>query len=141
MAYGSYFPTNYQYTQPQPYFQPQSIQMQQPQPQVQQQQQPKLVEVIPVDSIKEAEDCPMAAGSSGFFFARDDSFNAVKSVGLNGQVSFVVYDRRPPEPPVPQFDPSVFVRKDEVESLVRSIIGTGKTHKKIEQEASGNESV
>lgn len=115
MAYNpnAYLPVSYQQQ-----YQPQYYQ---PQPQ-QQQPQPKLVEVIPVDTVAEAEACPMAAGSSGFFFAKDDSFNAVKSVALNGQVTFVVYDRRPPEPPQPQFDPSKYLRKDEAEKLVERIV-------------------
>jgi hypothetical protein len=103
---------------------PQNYQQYYPQYQQQQVQQPqtKLVEIIPVDTVKEAEDCPMAAGSSGFFFARDDSFNAVKSVGLNGQVTFVVYDKRPPAPPAPQFDPAAYVRRDEIEALIAAVV-------------------
>ena len=94
-----------------------------PQPQqLQQAPQTKYVEVIPVDSAQEVESCPMAAGSTGFFFARDDSFNAVKSVGLNGQVSVTFFDKRPPAPPEPVFDPSAYVRKDEVETLVTGIL-------------------
>lgn len=116
MAYNpqSYFPAGYQ-----PMMYPQTQQMQMPQQPI---PQPKLVEIIPVDSIKEAEDCPMAAGSSAFFFAKDDSFNAVKSVGLNGQVTFAIYDRRPPEPPAPAFNPGDYVRRDEVEKLVSSLV-------------------
>ena len=116
MAYNPqmYMPQNYA----QQYY-PQYQQMQQP---IQQQQQTKLVEVVPVDTVEEAEACPMAAGSSGFFFARDDSFNAVKSVSLNGQVTFVVYDKRPPAPPAPQFDPSAYVRRDEIDALIAAAV-------------------
>ena len=137
MAYNSnaYLPVNYQQQYQPQYYQPQ------PQPQ-QQQQQPRLVEAIPGDTVSEAEACPMAAGTSGFFFAKDDSFNAVKSVALNGQVTFVVYDRRPPEPPQPQFDPSKYLRKDEAEKLVERIVEAYSAKFALERkEKTENESV
>lgn len=129
---------------PQPFYPPgyqppymPTYQPQQPQPQqIPQPAQTKYVEVIPVDSAQEVESCPMAAGSTGFFFARDDSFNAVKSVGLNGQVSVTFFDKRPPAPPEPTFDPAAYVRKDEIETLVTGILaaqtGTKRTAKKDE---------
>lgn len=111
------FPANYQpYNPYQQYQQFQPQQMQQPQ------QQTKYVEVIPVDTVQEAEACPMAAGSSFLFFARDDSFIAVKSVGVNGQTTFSTYDRRPPAPVAPPFDPSEYVRRDELEKLVAGLV-------------------
>lgn len=108
----------------------------QPAPQMQQQgqQQTKYVEVIPVDTVQEAEACPMAVGSSFLFFARDDSFIAVKSVGVNGQHSFSVFDKRPPAPVAPPFDPSAYVRRDEIGELVAAAVaaqnGNGKKGKK-----------
>ena len=94
---------------------------QQQYPQYQQYQQPtqaKYVEVVPVDTEAEAENCPMAAGSSGVFFARNDSFIAVKSVGVNGQITFNVFDKRPPAPVAPPFDPSAYVTREEFDALV-----------------------
>ena len=76
-----------------------------PQPQPVQQQNSRMVEVVPVDSIEVAESWPSAVGASLLFMARDDSFIAVKTSGVNGQSSFVVYDKRPPAPPAPVFVP------------------------------------
>ena len=125
MAYNPqlYFPQNYQ-----PMYQPQIPQM----PQItqpQQAQQTKYVEVVPVDNIAEAETCPMAAGSSFLFFARDDSFIAVKSVGVNGQQSFSVFDKRPPAPAAPPFDPSAYVTMEELETRLASIIAPKRVKK------------
>lgn len=109
-----YFPMGYQPYQPQ--MQPQM------QPYQQTEQQTKYVEAVPVDQISEAENCPLAAGTSRLFFARDDSFVAVKAAGINGQITFTVYDRRPPAPQEPTFDPSAYLRKDEAEKLVERIL-------------------
>lgn len=94
------------------------------------QQQTKYVEVVPVDTVQEAEACPMAAGSSFLFFARDDSFIAVKSVGVNGQQSFSVFDKRPPAPVVPPFDPAAYVTKEELESRLAAILAPKRAQKK-----------
>jgi hypothetical protein len=85
------------------------------------QQQTKSVEVVPVNTVDEAQTCPMAAGSSILFFARDDSFIAVKTAGVNGQSTFDVYDKRPPAPPEPKVDLSTFVTRDEFESKIASL--------------------
>lgn len=103
------------YYQGYPQFQP-------PQMGIQTQPQTKYVEVVPVNSVDEASSCPMAAGSSSLFFARDDSFIAVKSVGVNGQITFDVFDKRPPAPVSPPFDPSAYVTRDEIKTLVASAI-------------------
>lgn len=104
-----YFPISYQPYQPQ---------MQQMQPE----QQTKYVEAVPVDAIAEAENCPMAAGTSRLFFAKDDSFVAVKTAAVNGQITFTVYDKRPPAPAEPPFDPSDYVRRDEIGKLIRDTL-------------------
>ena len=121
-----YQPYGYQYQQ-----------QYQPTPQMQQQgQQTKYVEVIPVDTVQEAEACPMAAGSSFLLFARDDSFIAVKSVGVNGQQSFSVFDKRPPAPVAPPFNPGDYVTKEELESRLAAIL-TPKRAQKKEADAEG----
>lgn len=136
------FPVGYQpygYQQYQQQFQPQQYQ---PAPQMSpsqmsgSQQQTKYVEVIPVDTVQEAEACPMAAGSSFLFFARDDSFIAVKSVGVNGQQSFSVFDKRPPAPVAPPFDPAAYVTKEELEGRLAAILAPKRATKK-EAEADG----
>ena len=98
-----------------------------------QQLQNKYVEAIPVDAEAEAENCPMAAGSSGVFFARNDSFIAVKSVGVNGQISFSVYDKRPPAPVKPPIDMTAYVTKEEFESRLAAINAPRKAKKEAEE--------
>lgn len=121
-----YQPYGYQYPQQ---YQP-TPQVQQPGQMQQGQQQTKYVEVIPVDTVQEAEACPMAAGSSFLFFARDDSFIAVKSVGVNGQQSFSVFDKRPPAPVAPPFNPGDYVTKEELESRLAAILAPKRAAKK-----------
>lgn len=89
-------------------------------------QQTKYVEVIPVDTVEEASACPMAAGSSFLFFARDDSFIAVKTSGVNGQNTFQIYDRRPPAPAEPVFRAEEYVRKDELPALIQAAVAAHK---------------
>lgn len=138
------FPAGYQPYTPYPGgYQPQQYQ---PAPQVlptqmsgaNQQQQTKYVEVVPVDTVQEAEACPMAAGSSFLFFARDDTFIAVKSVGVNGQQSFSVFDKRPPAPSTPPFNPAEYVRRDELQGLVFEAMASHKRGKPQEA-ASGSD--
>ena len=90
------------------------------------QQQNKFVEVIPVDTEAEAQNCPMAPGSSYLFCARDDSFIAIKSTGVNGQMSFTIFDKRPPAPPEPRFDPAAYVTRDELEKRLEGLTGPRK---------------
>ena len=136
------FPVGYQPYTPSPGgYQPQQYQpapqMQQT-AQIQQGQQTKYVEVVPVDTVQEAEACPMAVGSSFLFFARDDSFIAVKSVGVNGQQSFSVFDKRPPAPVTPPFNPAEYVRRDELQGLVIEAMASHKRGK-AQEAAPGSE--
>lgn len=122
MAFNNGFPVGYQpYGIGYPPMFGQPTQMQGAQ--VPQTNQPtKYVEVVPVDSVEEAQNCPMAAGSSFLFFARDDSFIAVKSIGVNGQQSFSVFDKRPPAPPKPPIDLTKYVTRDELEKRLAGIL-------------------
>lgn len=121
------FPVGYQAYNPyQQQYQPQMQGAQMPSAN---QPQTKYVEVIPVDTVQEAESAPMAAGSSFLFFARDDSFIAVKSIGVNGQQSFNVFDKRPPAPVAPPFDPAAYVTKEELESRLAAILTPKKAKK------------
>lgn len=117
MAYNPalYFPQNYQpmYQMPQPM--PQAI----PQPAA---PQSRMVEIVPVDTEAAAETFPVAVGATQMMIAKDDSFIAVKINGVNGQSSYAIYDRRPPAPPAPAFDPAEYVRRDEIETLVSAAL-------------------
>ena len=94
-----------------------------PQPQMQPVQQPsRTVEVVPVESEDAAASWPVAVGATQMLVARDDSFVAFKTNGVNGQSSFIVYDKRPPAPPAPAFVPGEYLRKDELKSAVEAIL-------------------
>ena len=126
-AFNNGFPATYQqmyYPQPAQYQPAQMYQpMQQQAPQAQQQQPAsRLIEVFPADSEADAEKFPVNAGGTAVLFARNDSFIAVKSVGVNGQTAFDIYDKRPPAPPAPVFNPGEYVRKDEIENLVSAVL-------------------
>lgn len=125
------FPVGYQPYGYNPYQQYQQPQMQQNAAQ----QQGKYVEVVPVNAESEAQNCPMAAGCSTVFFANDDSFIAVKSVGVNGQITFSVYDKRPPAPTEPPVDLSAYVRRDEIGELVAAAVAAQSGGKKGKKEA------
>lgn len=105
---------------------------QQHQPQVQQQQQQssRMVEVVPAASEKAAEEFPVAAGATQMIIGSDDSFIAVKAVSVTGQVTFDIYDKRPPAPPVQPLNPADYVRKDEVAVLIAEALKTAKTARK-----------
>ena len=129
MAYNPalYFPQNYS-----PMYQ-----MPQAMPQMPQQAMPqgRMVDIVPVDSVEAAETFPVAVGATQMMIAKDDSFIAVKISGVNGQSSFSVYDKRPPSPPAPAFDPSEYVRKDEVETLVSAALAMRSRGKGRHEEA------
>ena len=101
-------------------------------PQVQQpmmvQQEPntRTVEVESADSIRAAQETPVGAGQTKMFIGKDDSFILVKAVSMTGQVAMDIYDKRPPEPPVPVLNPEEFVRKDELSTLIAEIVGQQK---------------
>ena len=112
MAFNNGFPIGYQPVQYQnPY------QYQQP---VQYQQAPqtpsRMIEVYAVDNEKAVSDMPVSNGNTQMVIAKDDSFIAVKAVGLDGTVAVQYYDKRPPAPPAPSFDPAIYVTREELET-------------------------
>jgi len=106
----------------------------QPQAQQQQQQNSRMVEVVPAASEKAAEEFPVAAGATQMIIGSDDSFIAVKAVSVTGQVTFDIYDKRPPAPPVQPLNPADYVRKDEVAALIAEALKTAKTGRKTAPE-------
>jgi len=93
----------------------------QPYPMQYQQTTARTVEVVQVDTEEEAAKWQVQMGATLMMFARNDSFIAMKSVGVNGQEEFIVYDKRPPAPPAPVFDPAAYVTKEELESRLASL--------------------
>lgn len=126
-AFNNGFPVTY----PQMYPAYNPFQTPQPMPQpAQHQQQSRMVEVIPVANESAVVDFPVPVGVTQEFVAQDDSFVAFKSNGVNGQSGVIYYDRRPPAPPAPSFDPSVFVRKDEIEGMIAAALAVQMVPKK-----------
>lgn len=140
-----YMPVNYPVYQP-PMPQMQQMQMQQNAMQAQQmQQQPQMMtpptihaEIVQVDGEQAAAQYPVGAGSSQMMIARDDSAIFVKTATPNGQYTLDVFVKRPPAPVEPAFNPSEYVRRDEIDSLVAAIVAAQKapaknTTKKTEE--------
>lgn len=99
-------------------------------------QQPssRMVEVVPAANEKAAEEFPVGAGQTQMIIGSDDSFIAVKAVSVTGQVTFDIYDKRPPAPPVQPLNPEDYVRRDEVAALIADALKTAKTGRKTAPE-------
>lgn len=103
MAYNPYFPQPYQPYQPQTFT-------------------PTIrTEIVQVDNEEAAKAYPVGAGSTQMMIARDDSAIFVKSALQNGQYNLEVYVKRPPAPAPEPFDPSQFVRRDELVELLANV--------------------
>lgn len=132
MAYYNGFPATYQPMGFQQYQQP-LYQPPQPLPGTQMSQanqaqpfSPPTIraEIVQVDSEAAASAFPVGAGASQMMIAKDESAIYIKSALANGQTALDVYEKRPPAPPAPVFDPSEYVRRDEVETLVAEAMAT-----------------
>ena len=95
-----------------------------------QQQNSRMVEVVPAASEKAAQEFPVAAGATQMIIGSDDSFIAVKAVSVTGQVTFDIYDKRPPAPPVQPLNPDDYVRRDEISALIADALKQAKTGRK-----------
>lgn len=96
-------------------------------------------EIVQIDGEAAIAQFPVNAGASQMMMAKDDSFIAVKSMLANGQYTVDFYDKRPPAPPDPVFDPSAYVRRDEIEGLIAAAVAavqpTKRATKREETEA------
>ena len=100
MAYNPYFPQPYQ---------PQTF-------------APTIrTEIIQVDNEEAAKAYPVGAGATQMMIARDDSAIYIKSALQNGQYSMEVFVKRPPAPEPEPFDPSLYVRRDELAAMLAGI--------------------
>ena len=79
-------------------------------------------EIIQVDDEKAAGAFPVGPGASQMMIAKDDSAIFIKTAMANGQTTLEVFEKRPPAPPAPVFDPKEYVRKDELETLVSAAL-------------------
>jgi len=120
--YGGWIPD---YPGQQPYQDPAFIRARS-MPQNQQQQQPqqasRMVEAVQAANEKAVQDFPVGAGTTKIFLAADDSFIAVKTVTVAGQVMIDMYDRRPPAPKAPEINPEDYVRRDEIAKMIEKAL-------------------
>lgn len=114
-VYQQQFPPYQQIYQQQPFVQSQNVPQQDMTPTIH-------AEIKQVDSIEAIDRVPLGAGTSQMFMTKDEQTIVIRSMFANGQHSDVVYDKRPPAPPAPKFDPADYVRRDEVEMLVSAAI-------------------
>lgn len=91
-----------------------------PQPPVASMTPPTIhAEIIQVPSIDHAIKTPVAAGSSQMFMTADELAIIVKTVNPSADgYSVEIYDRRPPAPPEPVFDPRNYMTRQETYALI-----------------------
>lgn len=65
---------------------------------------------------------PLGQGASQMFITKSEDKVIIKTMGQDGPLPLIIYDKRPPEPPAPKFDPDQFVRKDELEKLIKETL-------------------
>lgn len=75
-----------------------------------------------VDSIDAISKVPPAPGTTGAYMTKDESMIVFRSMYANGEYSDKIYDVRPPAPPAPKFDPAEYVRRDEIQALVKDAL-------------------
>lgn len=108
MAYNPYFPQSYQ-------------------PMYQMMTPPTIrAEIVQVENEEAAANYPVNNGASQMMIARDDSAIFVKSVSQNG-TRLDVFVKRPPAPQKPPFDPSAYVRRDEIAGIINDALNGLKT--------------
>lgn len=79
-------------------------------------------EIIQVDSPEAIDRFPQNTGSTQMYMTKDEAFIIIRSVLANGEHTDVIYDKRPPAPPVPVIDPADYVRKEDLPSLIAEVI-------------------
>lgn len=130
MAYNSFFPATYNpgYN---PYYQQQMQNMQQ-----MGQQQPMTAptihaDIVQVDNEQAGTNYPVGAGESQMMITKDEGIIMIKTATKNGQMLLDIYDKRPPEPEKPAFNPADYVRKDEIKDFISAALAT-KTKEEVE---------
>lgn len=79
----------------------------------------EIKQVENVDAISKTAPAP---GTTGVYMTKDEKMIIFRSMYANGEYTDRIYDERPPEPPAPKFDPSEYVRKDEMDRLVKEAL-------------------
>ena len=81
-------------------------------------------EIIQIDDESAVERFPLGAGVSQMFITKGEDKIIIKTMGANGPLPLDVFEKRPPAPPVPVFDPGEYVRRDELETLIRAALSS-----------------
>lgn len=102
----------------------------QPVQQSQQQSAPMMTpptiraEIIQIENEAAVDRFPLAAGASQMFMTRAEDKIIIKTMGQDGALPLVIYDKRPPAPPAPKFDPAEYMRRDEAEKMIMERVET-----------------
>lgn len=107
---------------------PQYPQMQQPPVQT------RAIEAIPVDNEDQVRTWPVNVGATVLFMAKDDSFVAFKTNDVKGELQPEFFDKRPPTPPAPVFDPAAYVTREELEKRIAEISAPKRVKKEADTE-------
>ncbi len=81
-------------------------------------------EIIQIEDEAAVDRFPLAAGASQMFMTRAEDKIIIKTMGQDGSLPLVIYDKRPPAPPAPKFDPAEYVRRDEADKLIMERVET-----------------
>lgn len=95
-------------------------------------------EIVQVANEAAVDTHPQAAGTSGMYMTQDEQHIIIKTQYAQG-FEKVCYDRRPPEPPAPVFDPAEFVRRDELPNLIAQAVASQNISKKAPKKEVGEE--
>lgn len=128
-AYGAYnpypqFQNQYQPTQNMPMTQMSGANQPAPAPQPQGMTYPTIhADIVQTDDSGVIERWPVSQDKPQMFIDHAETVITVKSVSGNG-VTLDYYDKRPPAPSTPPFNPSEYVRRDELPELIAAAVAS-----------------
>ena len=79
---------------------------------------------------------PVNAGTSQMFMTRSETKVIIKTMGQTGPLPLTIFDKRPPAPPAPVFNPGEYVRIDELDERVAAILAAkeqGQTQRPVKR--------
>lgn len=121
--YNGGYPYQYQQQMPVNNWNMPSGQMPQQNPPAQQDMIPVIrMDIKQVENIAAISKSPPATGTTGAYMTKDEKTIIFRSVYANGEYTDKIYEERPPAPPEPVFDPKEYMRKDEFDERVSSIV-------------------
>ena len=103
--------------------------VQQPQQQAPQMMTPPTIraEIIQIDDEgweNYVDRFPLGPGASQMFMTKSEDKVIIKTMGQDGPLPLIIYDKRPPEPPAPKFDPAEYMRKDDAQRMITEQVET-----------------